>query len=99
MNTSPIVKKKINHDSMWISCTFPSGGWFKYRITRYSKELEVAFSNNTEELKTQRKVFYEWLNVNSITSYGDMFEKLQDLCLVCNTGKELITLMNKNYES
>ena len=78
---------------MWISCKFPSGANFKYRITRYDSRLEFAFSNDDDEAKVQIKTFNEWLKKNHTTSYGDLFNKLENLCKVCNTGKELITKM------
>jgi len=81
---------------MWISCKFPSGGNFKYTITRYSKKLEFAFSNDPEENDKQLKIFNLWIKVNT-TTYGELFSKLHGLSLMCNTGKELITLMKKDY--
>jgi len=97
MNTTakePTVKKRINHDSMWISCNFPSGARFKYRITRYNTTLEFAFSNDDEEGSEQLSIFKKWLAANT-TSYGDLFIKLEDLCMKCKSGKQLITKMNK----
>ena len=80
---------------MWISCKFPSGANFKYRVTRYDSRLEFAFSNNDDEAKTQMKTFNEWLKKNHTSSYGNLFKDLEELCMKCNTGKELITLMQK----
>jgi len=93
MNTTTQIKKRINHDSMWISCKFPSGANFKYRVTRYDSRLEFAFSNDDDEAKTQMKIFNDWIKRNYTTSYGNLFKDLEKLCLTCNTGKELITKM------
>ena len=90
MNKSVKIKKRINHDSMWISCLFPSGGNFRYTITRYSKKLELAFSNDSGECKIQAKILQDWLEAQDM-SYGDLFNKLEGLCASCNTGQELIT--------
>jgi len=81
---------------MWLSCKFPSGGNFKYTIRRYEKKLELAFSNDSEELKVQVKVFTKWAKTAGKQTYGEMFNKLHALCLVCNTGKDLINLMIKD---
>lgn len=78
---------------MWISCNFPSGGRFKYRVTRYDDRLDFAFSNDEEECKTQMKTFTQWLERNKKSSYGNLFNKLESLCEGCNTGNELITKM------
>jgi len=94
MNTTRQIKKKINHDSMWISCKFPSGANFKYRVTRYDSRLEFAFSNDDNEAKEQMTIFNSWIKRNHTTSYGNLFNDLESLCERCNTGKELITLMN-----
>jgi len=93
MNTTAKIKKRINHDSMWISCQFPSGANFKYRVTRYDSRLEFAFSNDDAEMRSQMKIFNEWLKKNHTTSYGDLFDKLETLCEGCKSGKELITKM------
>ena len=81
---------------MWISGKFPSGGKFKYIVRRYETKLTVAFSNDPDEGKEQMKTFQLWLKAN-LTTYGEQFNKLHALCLMCNTGKELITLMKKDY--
>ena len=91
------IKKRINHDSMWISCQFPSGANFKYRVTRYDTKLEFAFSNDDAEAKTQITIFKEWLEENHTTSYGDLFNDLETLCLTCKSGQELISKM-KSHE-
>ena len=83
---------------MWISCKFSSGGNFKYVVRRYETKLEVAFSNDRDEIETQVETFKIWLKHSlANTSYGAQFNKLHALCLVCNTGKELINLMKKDY--
>jgi len=96
MNTQakePVIKKRINHDSMWISCHFPSGAKFKYRVRRYDSTLEFAFSNDDDESAVQLGIFKNWLDANHTTSYGDLFHKIEALCKTCKTGKELIIKM------
>ena len=78
---------------MWISCMFPSGGNFKYRITRYDSRLTIAFSDNEPESKGQMETFQAWLKRNHTTSYGNLFKELEALCLTCKSGKELIKQM------
>jgi len=95
MNTTANIKKRINHDSMWISCQFSSGANFKYTVTRYNSKLEFAFSNDDDEAKIQMMIFNEWLKKNHTTSFGNLFKDLEKLCKRCNTGKDLITLMSK----
>jgi len=88
------ITKRINHDTMSISCRFPSGGRFKYRVTRYDTKLEIAFSNVASEAKVQIKIFLKWLKDNHTSTYGSLFDKIESLCKGCKTGKELIKLMN-----
>jgi len=82
---------------MWISCHFPSGANFKYRVRRYDTTLEFAFSNDDDEGKAQMVVFNNWLKRTHTTSYGDLFKDLESLCEGCNTGVELISKM-KDHE-
>jgi hypothetical protein len=93
MNTTAIIKKRINHDSMWINCVFPSNGNFRYRVTRYDSRLTIAFSDNDPEAKAQMETFQAWLKTNHTTSYGNLFKKLETLCEGCKSGKELINKM------
>ena len=89
MNTNTIestkVIQRININSMWISCKFPTGEWFKYRVTRYNTILKTTFSNND--------VMSAWIKKNHTTSYGNLFNKIRVLCNTCSSGKELITKM------
>jgi len=87
------VKKRINHDSMWISCHFPSGAKFKYLVRRYDTTLEFAFSNDDDESAVQLEIFKSWLKANHTTSYGDLFKKLEGLCNTSKSGKQLISKM------
>jgi hypothetical protein len=90
------VKKRINHDSMWISCHFPSGGNFKYRVRRYDTTLEFAFSNSDELRASQLSVFTKWISANHTTSYGDLFQKIEEICNTCISGKQLISKMKSS---
>lgn len=93
MNTktkkTTIVKKRINRHSMWISCTFPTGGQFEYIVTRYSKTLKLEFSSDP---KRATNIFQDWIKTNT-TSYGCLFNKIEELCNTCESGIELITKM------
>lgn len=93
MNTSANIKTRINHDSMWIYCMFPSGGHFKYTVLRYGAKFELAFSNDEDESKEQMKIFQSWIKKQNL-SYGDLFKKLEELCLTCKSGKQLINKMS-----
>ena len=99
MNTTVKIKKRINHDSMWISCQFPSGSRFKYRVTRYDTRLEFAINNDDNEAKTQMGIFKEWIKANNTTSYGDLFTKLETLCEGCVSRKDLINKMKHGKEN
>ena len=90
-----LVKSKINHDSMWITCKFSSGGHFKYRITRYDSTLTLALGKNDHESNIMMKIFNDWVNKYGKKSYGDMFKKLEGLCNLCTNGYMLIDLMNE----
>jgi len=84
--------KKINHDSMWIKCQFPSGGGFKYRVTRYDSTIEMSFGETQKEVNEMGEIFKRWVETE-FTSYGDQFKKIEALCVKCNSGYDLIKLM------
>lgn len=77
---------------MWISCLFPTGGNFKYTIRRYETKLEFALSNDDDESREQIKIFKQWIKRNT-TTYGELFLRLEQICITCKSGRELITKM------
>jgi len=38
-----------------------------------------------------------WIKENNTSSYGDLLNKLEDICNTCKSGKQLIAKM-KNHE-
>lgn len=91
------VKKKLNHDSMWISAKFPSGASYKFRIDRNGEKLEMAFSNDDNEAKVQIKIFNNWLKFRPKETHADRFDRLERLTKQCSSGKMLIKLMEVEY--
>jgi len=96
MNTrtpkSTTVKKRINHDSMWLKCDFPSGCRLKVTIRRYEISIDHLFLPYESAIMVEANVIREWIKENSPT-YGEMFQRLETLCESCMTGKELISKM------
>jgi hypothetical protein len=90
-----IVKKKLNHDSMWITAKFPSGASYKLRINRNGERLEMAFSNNDAESKEQLKIFSNWMKFQPKETHEDRFNRLERLTKQCTSGKALIELMKE----
>ena len=88
-----IVKKKLNHDSMWITAKFPSGATYKFRVDRNGEKLEMAFSNNDAEANDQIKIFNNWLKFRPKETHADRFDRLERLTKQCTSGKMLIKLM------
>jgi len=91
-----IVKKKLNHDSMWISAKFPSGASYKFRVDRYGEKLEMAFSNNDAESKIQIRIFQNYMKFRPKETNEDRFNRLERLTKQCTSGKMLIKLMEES---
>lgn len=87
------IKKSIGFDRMSISAKFPSGANFKFSIGRSGERLELAFSNDSAELKEQSKIFVNWMKFRDGEKNEDRFNRLEELCKKCRSGKELIALM------
>lgn len=87
------VKKKINHDSMWIEAKFPSGASYKFKIDRNGERLEMAFSNNDVEARTQMNIFGAYMKFKKGETNENRFNRLERLTKQCKSGKELINLM------
>ena len=87
------IKKSIGFDRMSISAKFPSGANFRYFIGRSGEKLELAFSNDSAELKEQSKIFASWIKLRTGETNIDVFNRLEELCKKCKSGKELINLM------
>jgi hypothetical protein len=87
------INKSIGFDRMSIIAKFPSGANFRYFIGRSGEKLEVAFSNDSKELKEQVKIFSNWVKPRKGETNLDVFNRLEELCKRCKSGKELINLM------
>ena len=78
---------------MWISAKFPSGAYYKFRVDRNGEKLELAFSNDTRELKEQTKIFGQYLKFRQGETNEERFNRLEELTKKCKSGKQLISLM------
>jgi hypothetical protein len=87
------IKKSIGFDQMSISAKFPSGANFRFFIGRSGERLTLAFSNDTKELDEQSKIFAAWMKLRTGETNMDRFNRLEELCKKCKSGKELINLM------
>ena len=79
---------------MWFKCTFPSGCKLKVTIRRYEIAIDHLFLPYEFTIMVEANIIRQWVKDNSPT-YGEMFKRLETLCETCNTGKELITKMEK----
>ena len=84
---------RINQHSMWFSCKFKTGEFFKFMVTRYSTELTGTSMGN--DIDEDLHVILTWIIKRHTSSYGNLFRDLETLCRRCNTGQDLISLMNK----
>ena len=92
MNTSAQIRMRINKNSMWFSCRFKTGGFFKFTVTRYSTELTGASLGN--DIDDDLDVVLRWISKRHTTSVGNLFKDLERICKRCNTGLDLINTMN-----
>lgn len=90
MNTSHIVKRKININSMWISCKFPDGSMFKYTVMRHGTDLTIDLKNVPIPIEDQRQIMLDWLELNYTWSYNNLFDKLSGISVRCHTGRQFI---------
>jgi hypothetical protein len=90
------VKKKINHDSMWISAKFPSGASYRFSVNRNGERLSMAFSNNDAESKIQLKIFGNFIKLLPKETNEDRFNRLERFTKQCTSGKMLIKLMEES---
>lgn len=87
------IKKSVGFDRMSISAKFPSGANFRFFIGRSGEKLELAFSNDEKELNEQMKIFTAWMKYREGETNVERFNRLEELCKKCKSGKELINLM------
>ena len=85
------VRKNIGFDRMSINAKFPSGASLKYSIGRSGEKLELAFSNDSAELKKQIKIVSKWLELRKGETNKNVFDRLETLCKKCNSGKEFMS--------
>jgi hypothetical protein len=97
--TSPKVSKRISYDSMSISGKMPSGASLKWSINRNGERLEVAFSNDTNVLKTQLQVVQKWIEYRAGESNQSRFDRMETLLKTCNSGSDVITKMQAELSS
>ena len=96
---SPKISKRIGFDSMSISGKFPSGASFKFSIGRNGEKLELAFSNDTDTLKNQMKVFKQWIDYRPKETNIQRFDRLEKISQNCKTGSEVIAKMQADLTS
>ena len=85
------VKRVNGFDRMSLSAKFPSGASLKFSVGRSGEKLELAFSNDSAELKIQSKIVSKWLDFKEGEKNEDRFNRLEALCKKCKSGKEFMT--------
>jgi len=84
---------------MWLKCNFPSGCRIKMTIRRYGVHVDHQFlpMDSPVMVGVEGNVIRGWIKENNTSSYGDLLNKLEDICNTCKSGKQLIAKM-KNHE-
>jgi len=85
------VKRVNGFDRMSLSAKFPSGASLKFSVGRSGERLELAFSNDSAELKIQSKIISKWLDFQKGETNQDRFDRLESLCRKCKSGKEFMS--------
>jgi len=83
---------RIYQHSMWFSCKFKTGEFFKFKVTRYSTEVTGTSMGN--DIDDDLQVITKWIVRHLSSSYGNLFKDLEKICRRCNTGLDLINTMN-----
>jgi hypothetical protein len=84
------VKKTNGFDRMSLTAKFPSGASLKFSVGRSGDRLELAFSNDSVELKKQMKIVSKWLDFQGDEKNQDRFDRLEALCMKCKSGAEFM---------
>jgi hypothetical protein len=93
------IRSKIDHDKMQIDGRFPSGAKFSFLVTRTGERLDVAFSNDSKELKEQTLIFNQWIKLRKEETNAERFARLEAFSCTCSSGKELIEKMKYSLSS
>jgi hypothetical protein len=87
------IQKKVNHDSMWLKATLPSGGYFKFTVNRSGEKLEMAFSPDNAIAKRQSRVFMDYMKLRKGETNQDRFNRLEELAKISYSGANLLNRM------
>ena len=85
------VKRTNGFDRMSLTAKFPSGASLKFSVGRSGDRLELAFSNDSAELKRQMKAVSEWIDFQKGEKNQDRFDRLEALCKKCKSGAEFMS--------
>jgi hypothetical protein len=90
--TQTTVKVVERYDSLSLTIAYPSGAKFKYLINRSGESVELAFSNNLEELKAQIKEMKTWIDGLQGTNF-ERLKHVEKVLTPAKSGKEAMELM------
>ena len=84
------VKKNYTHDRMSIKIKFASNATLDFSVNRNGERLNLAFSNNTVELKEQSKTVQKWLELRKNENNQERFNRLEAAARAAKSGKEFL---------
>jgi len=60
-NKKPVIRRSNGYDRLALNAKFPSGGIFKFSITRSGENLTLGGSSDPELAQQQQRTVYDWL--------------------------------------
>lgn len=82
-NKKPVIKRRNGYDRLAIDAKFPSGGLFKFSITRSGDNLTLGGSSEPELAQQQQRTVAEWLKERQGESHGQRIDRVAAILADC----------------
>ena len=82
---------------MTLTAKFETGGTLHFSVGRGGERLEVAFSNDDNELMKQTETVKKYMEFRKCELNADRFDRLETILSVqggCKSGRQVVSRMN-----
>lgn len=87
------VTKTNTHDRLAVVARFPSGGSFRFSITRVGERLSWEGSGDPVKARAEMLAFYAWAKARAGETHGQIIDRVEALSKTCNSCGQLIEKM------